>query len=300
MKKPNGYWNYEMCKETSLKFKTKKELKENSKSCYTTILSKKWYDLMDHMPSIGDLYNRCVYVYEFTNNYAYVGLTFNLEKRNKQHRVDKFSSVYKFIIETNTDPILIKLSDYIINSKAVDLELKTIEEYTKKGWKLLNKVKGGSLGATKRYWTKEKCIEEGLKYNSKKEFREKSYSSYKISLRNNWLPEVTFHMVEARKSKGFWSKENCHEEALKYKSKSDMIKNSPNCYKISLRNNWLEEVTKHMIETRRPKGFWTKENCHEEALKYKSKTEFRKNSYNCYKISQRKNWLEEITKHIKQ
>ncbi len=297
MKKPNGYWNYEMCKKIASQFKTKIQLKKEVRSCYTTILSKKWHHLMDHMSSIGDLYNRCVYVYEFNNDSVYVGLTLNLEKRDKQHKKDKFSSVYKHIIETNIEPNLIKISDYITNSNAVKLEIETIEKYKRNGWKLLNKVKGGSLGATNRYWTKEKCIEEGFKYNSKKEFREKSYSSYKISLRNNWLEEVTKHMNQTIKPKGYWTKEKCIEEGSKFNSKKEFREKSPICYKISLRNNWLE-VTSHMNILVKPKGYWTKEKCQEESSKYKSKKEFIKNSYNCYKISYRNNWLEDITKHF--
>ena len=39
---------------------------------------------------------------------------------------------------------------------------------------------------------------------------------------------------------------------------------------------------------------WTKEKCAEEALKYKSRSEFKKNNTNAYKASVRNGWLDDI------
>lgn len=40
------------------------------------------------------------------------------------------------------------------------------------------------------YWSKEKCLNEAKKYNSKKNFRIKSGSAYSYSLKNNWIKEM--------------------------------------------------------------------------------------------------------------
>ena len=42
----------------------------------------------------------------------------------------------------------------------------------------------------KGYWTLEKCKEESLKYNSRKEWFTKSATSYDAARRNKWMPEV--------------------------------------------------------------------------------------------------------------
>jgi len=47
-----------------------------------------------------------------------------------------------------------------------------------------------SLMKPKGYWTKEKCVEEVKKYNSKTEFKKKSRSSYNAAYKNNWLNEI--------------------------------------------------------------------------------------------------------------
>ena len=50
------------------------------------------------------------------------------------------------------------------------------------------------LTKKKDYWTKEKCLEEGLKYSNKTEWMENSLYSYKLSKKMNWLEEATKHM----------------------------------------------------------------------------------------------------------
>lgn len=39
-------------------------------------------------------------------------------------------------------------------------------------------------------WTKENCLKEARKYNSRKEFSIKKHSAYKVALKNSWLDEV--------------------------------------------------------------------------------------------------------------
>jgi hypothetical protein len=48
-----------------------------------------------------------------------------------------------------------------------------------------------------------------------------------------------------------------------------------------------------------PNGYWTKERCHEEALKFKYKIDFRNNSASAYVISRKNDWLDEICNHMK-
>lgn len=69
------------------------------------------------------------------------------------------------------------------------------------------------------YWNKEKCQEESLKYNNRKEFSDKSSYVYKICSKNKWLNDVCSHMIEICKPKNYWIKEKCQEESLKYKTR---------------------------------------------------------------------------------
>ena len=44
-------------------------------------------------------------------------------------------------------------------------------------------------------WTKEKCLEEALKYNSRTDFFNSNGSAYNRSIRNGWLDEICSHMM---------------------------------------------------------------------------------------------------------
>ena len=58
-----------------------------------------------------------------------------------------------------------------------------------------------------------------------------------------------------RKPIGFWTKENCQEEAFKYNNRGDFFKNSKTAYNISVSNKWHDEICSHMeIVTAKPAG----------------------------------------------
>ena len=96
-----------------------------------------------------------------------------------------------------------------------------------------------------------------------------------------------------KKSKGYWTKEKCAEEALKYKTKNELYRNSSGAYMSMFNNNWLDELCPHM-KTKMPNGYWTKEKCAEEALKYDKKSEFQAKSGSAYCASRVGGWLNEM------
>ena len=191
----------EQCKEESLKYKTKTEFCKKSSSFYKKSLNNNWLDeICDHMIKLGDNFKRCIYVYEFGDNSAYIGLTYNLENRNYRHmNIQKNSSVIKHIKMTNLIPKLIQLTDYIFIEDAKLLEGKFVEEYRKNGWIILNKNKTGGIGGIKIKWNKEKCQEESLKYKTRSEFSKNNPSAYMSANRNNWLDEICIHMIKRNK-----------------------------------------------------------------------------------------------------
>lgn len=91
----------------------------------------------------------------------------------------------------------------------------------------------------------------------------------------------------------------CKIEALKYTKRSEFKKMSQVLYNFSRKNGWLDDVCSHMIlKKRNPSGYWTFERCQLEALKYSSRSEFKKNSFVAYNKSRKNGWLDKITKHI--
>lgn len=194
-RKPANFWNLENCKQEALKYKTKKEFAEKSISCYTRCLKNNWIDdVCKHMNKIGNKHFRCIYSVEFSDNHLYIGLTYNFDERKLQHLSTDTSSVYKHIINTGLTPTFKQLSDYIEVNEATKLEGSKIEEYKKLGWNILNKAKSGAIGGKNIKWTKEKCMEESLKYETRIDFKKSSPKAYDAAFRHKYLQDICEHM----------------------------------------------------------------------------------------------------------
>lgn len=101
-----------------------------------------------------------------------------------------------------------------------------------------------------------------------------------------------------RKPNGYWTIERCHEEALKYATRTKFENNSSSAYRISLNNGWINYICSHMILQHKPNGYWTKKRCHDEALKYDTRTDFQKKSASAYDKGHDNNWLDELCSHM--
>jgi hypothetical protein len=151
------------------------------------------------------------------------------------------------------------------------------------------------------YWTKERCHEEALKFNSRWEFEKGCGRAYEISRRNGWLNDISSHMKQPNpnnKPYGYWTKERCHEIALTCKTRKEFGVKYNRPYRNARINGWLDEICSHMSLRYKPNGYWTKERCHEEALKYKSRKEFQSKCSGGYGVSFKNGWLDEICTHM--
>lgn len=245
LKLENGYWNYDNCKKHALECKTKSDFFKKYNGGYNVIRKNKWFELYSHMKVSGNLRRRLVYVYEFPDNYCYIGLTGNIERRNKQHLItDKRSCVYKYQSKTNLLPNLILLSDYIEDIEAVLLEEVTLNKYKINGWNVLNKSKTGSLGSTIIKWNKENCIKEIGKYKKLLDFQLKSPGAYYSCKKNKWFDELCKDL-ERRTPRGFFNnKDKCREESIKYKNRTEFREKSWSAYNYSIKNEWIDEFFK--------------------------------------------------------
>ena len=293
---PYGHWTIkENCRKESLKYKTRNKFSRGSVGAYDASRKNGWLDeICGHMEVVGNLKMRGIYVFEFEDNHAYVGLTYDFKRRYNEHMNNIDGVVYKHIEETNLTPKFIQLTDYMDEELASKEETLWENKYITEGWNMLNKLKTGGLGGGNLKWDYDSCKEESLKYKTRGEFKKESVGAYLSSHRNGWLDEVCGHMVELRKPNVYWTKENCLQESLKYKTRNKFSRGSVGAYESSRKNGWLDEVCGHMVEIKKPNGYWTKEKCQKEALKYKSKNEFQKGSSGAHYSSRKDNWLDEF------
>jgi hypothetical protein len=149
-KLPNGYWNnIKNCKQRALQYNTKTEFIKKSPHVYYISLKNKWLDeICQHMIPIGSKYKRCIYSYEFSDNHVYVGLTYNLIKREYNRNSDEKDSVTIHIRKTGIIPIRKQLTNYISVNEAIKLEGDFLKKYILEGWIPLNRNKTGGIGGS--------------------------------------------------------------------------------------------------------------------------------------------------------
>lgn len=191
----------------------------------------------------------------------------------------------------------------------------------------------------KGYWTKERCIEEALKYKTRTIFQHISKSAYDASFRNKWLDECCEHMEilgnnYKRAIYGIFFDDKSVYVGLSFNPKkrfqNHLINNQSSVYKhikITGLNPDFKILTDflHKDLASKKEGFfvrkfnkegwlilnksetgnlgggttkWTKECCHQEALKYKSKYEFKLKHPSAYKASLNGKWINDITTHM--
>lgn len=248
-------WDKEKSKIEALKYDNRTDFFKYSKGCYMASNKNNWLnEICSHMKNKGNRYNKCIYVYEFSDNSVYVGLTYNINNRHNSRMSNDKDPVLKHIKKTKIQPIRKQLTDYIYVEDAIKLEEFYVNEYLKNGWNILNKNKTGGLGGGNKYWTKEKCKEESIKYNSRIELKTDNPSLYAIIIRNKWSYELFSHMKLLVKPIGYWTKEKCKIESLKYKTRNDFKINAGGAYNYSRKMGWLDEVCGHMKQLRKPKN----------------------------------------------
>lgn len=148
------------------------------------------------------------------------------------------------------------------------------------------------------YWTKERCLKEALKYNSRVSFQKNSKGAQLSAYRHGWLDEICKHMERPINHNKIWYFENCKNEALKYNKESDFRKKSLGAYKAAIYNKWLDIICSHMIKIKSTKKYWTKEIIFSEAIKYNNKNEFIKYSKAAYIAASKRNLLPEVCAHM--
>ena len=290
------YLTKDKCAELALLCKTRKELNVKYSGAYNKILKNRWDDeLCKHMIRVGNSYMRCVYAYEFNDDYIYVGLTCNINNRDYAHKhTDKNSSVYKHIKKTKYIPEIHQLSEYIPKEKAANLECEFIKKYNNDGWKILNKNKGGTLGGIDLFWTEKNCLDAAKKCKSRKEFILRFPGAWCSAKKYGWLKKCYKHMILLMKPQGFWTKNRCLEIALKCNSKKQFRNKNISAYNIANRKQWMQDICKHMIQTHTQKGYWTKERCRKIASKYINRTLFHSEEAGAFKACRKNGWINEF------
>ncbi|MDL2212629.1 hypothetical protein LJC29_01515 [Bacteroides sp. OttesenSCG-928-N06] len=294
-KRKSGYWTKERCikavKECVNNGESKQQFKLKYSAASRAILQNGWTEEIYSMfPILGNLYRRCIYVYEFTDNFAYIGLTYNPTKRNRDHHYKKDSAVYKHIHESGLFPTFKVISDYMENEEAQKQEASTLKEYINNGWNILNRIKTGALGHGNPIWTKEICQQIASKYIVLKDFSDNEPICYNAMIRNGWVKELCLHMKRRK-----FSLNEMKIAAAKYDTVLDFRRNDNKIYCAAQRQGLLNEVIKGMKA-----GYDgpSESEIRAEACKYTLYGDFINKSKLHYKWAKRLGILDKVTSHM--
>ena len=298
--KPKGYWTRETCYYEAKKYNSRAEFSRECATAYEVARKNGWLDdytwFKKRIVSERKVY--LVYCYEDKEtNSVYVGLTNSLKRRHRQHSTGflkhgkvLYDIVYKYFHSINKDiPDPIVLEKDLYANEAQIYEDLYIEHFKNAGLIVLNLAKAGSLGGYGK-WDKDSCYKEAKKYKSKIEFRRGSYGAYQAASKNKWLDDY----VWLEKQFGKWNEETCYKEAKKYQSRIEFQKAAKGAYKVAWQNGWLEDYT-WLLKPEAHNKRWNRENCYDEAKKYKSRKEFREGNGSAYGVALTNKWLDDYT-----
>ena len=206
-----------------------------------------WLDKIPNLISKTDEKSKIhfVYVYEFPEyNTAYIGRTINIKQRHKQH-LNKKCSISNFLREKNIIFSDLKypkiLKSELTSSESQKAECDYINLYKEKGWILLNKAKGGSIGSLSRKWTKKVCMELSKQFKTKKEFRDAYRNAYFAAMEHKWLEEFTW--LKKAKVKDKYTYEYCYEIAKQFTTNAEFRKYNKKIWEFSYERGWLKKFT---------------------------------------------------------
>jgi hypothetical protein len=145
------------------------------------------------------------------------------------------------------------------------------------------------------WWTRERCLESALRYETRKAWLANENSACQIANRNDWSECFAhFDMRVAR------TLEECKAEASRYKTRAawraaNRTGKAP-CFSYATTHRWLDACCGHMPPPRKQR---TKEDCIASALRYKTRNAWRLGDAGAYQAAFKNEWLAECYAHMK-
>jgi len=242
-------WTKVSIAKEAKKYKARGEFSNHSGSAYKAASNLGLLDeVCSHMKILHNGYYHCVYaIYNLSKNSAYIGITSQQFKNRVAQHKSKVDSTRSRSIAYLEGTKFEQQTEYIYSPDEVkDAEMEYFRLFELKGFKMLNSQQSlGSIGYSNPKWTFEMVSCEALKYKSRWEFQNNS-KAYAAAKYRGWLDDVCSHMVHPKKEAGYWTIENCTNEAKLCSSVSEFRKKFPYGYKVICIKKWNDEVWKDL------------------------------------------------------
>ena len=314
-------WTVDKAKEAIATCKDYHDFRTRYNGCWNFLCDRNLLEeLTSHLERRGDLYHRRIYVFEFADGHAYVGLTKDPEDRYKKHtEQEKTSAVYQYLQQTTCNFVFKLLTSWLEKDEASLEEERWRQRYLAEGWQMLNRVRCGSLGGWHGIkYSLEECQKEGAKYKTRKEFYCKNLALYAYATKHYGLDVVCPHMPKNACVK--WPIEKIEREISKYKTMPEIKKKNPllfsridnlrlsDKYFILIRG--IRVVREEYMSAKVRKEFIKKygtvqgykkyslQDCQKVARKYKTRCEFKKKDNTMYDFAHRNYDMDIVCKHM--
>lgn len=280
-------------------------------------------EICKDMLKMHDMSERCVYAFEFPDNHVYVGLTCNIERREREHRSESNSSVFLYMQESKLTPKLFVKHGYVNYIWAKELEGEILRDYQNKGWISLNRTGTGGIGCRGSIYSQIRACTERVKYcEDFKQFEERFPDAYRICLEHDWfdileeylgerkgdtfiprkgfkktkVPKVlSANFVERMKGRNvsFWySDQELHEIGSSFSSRNEFNRKNNIAYRQAKKRGIVDKLfptnPRHVPN----------EKLALEASKYCSREDFKNGSNTAYQMALKRHILDELCKDM--
>jgi len=293
----------ESCHEIALNYETRTEFARGTPGAWNYSREHGILDeVCSHMIIRGSKRKRIIYVFEFDDHHAYVGLTYNLKERLSCHLTNTKSAIYRYLQKTGCNYLFKTISGWLSEKEAQDEEQRMIEKYEADGWTMINSMHGGGLGACRKKNTLEYCKQVASGYRYKKQFMEEHPSVYQAVHQNGWQKEVFAHMEKWTKCKEVYPDKKIRETVADCRNREELKLRYNPLYQYLRRSKLLDKYMPNPHVPSRPphpQGYWTLERAIEVVPMCNSRTEMRKKYYQAYIMLKDNGLLDEYLPNIK-
>lgn len=292
----NRKYTREECIQKALLCESRHEFEIKYRGYYGSAKTNGWYeDCVAHMAPKGIKERRCIYVYKFENidgkSYAYVGLTYNIEVRDRRHH--KEGSVYNFAKEHNISiPTPVLMTDYLEEQEASVQEGVWLDYFKQQGYIALNRIKTGSLGGQDLKDYSLSTIRTSLeKSESFTQWREQ-YGAYNDYLRHKKMTYIIDEYFPDRMQRIYDNFDECYNAYSKCHSLEEVKRIYPGAMAAAKRHGWHQQLSTLCKNSR---IIWTKEKCTQLVSQYNELLDFRKENPIAYQIIRKNKWQDILT-----
>ena len=298
VRRPKEFYSKGYCHVIALGYKTRGEFRKSGGYAYSRAWNEGWLDdICGHMKAaVNNLNRRLVYVYTFPDGYAYVGLTDDVKRRKYEHlhklSQREISPVFRHIKETGLNCEYKELTDWLDADTAAKVEDDYIKKYKADGWKMLNRVRGGSLGGPNGRKRKDKVIQDIVsQYEYVEDFKEREPEIYEDLCENRQFSRYCSGLKRRKKQHGYWTLERAVSVMPECKTAVEFRKTYRQAYRIVKEAGMLDGYYPKPVNVNLK---WTLEKCATAARYCDTKTEFRKKHRRAYERLQKEGLLDEL------